>query len=79
MLLNNSKQKRLNNCTIRASVQKLSRRVILYSCGNLYENVVEKNIAGLLSNTRFLNKSKRLAFFWRWQCGWKLCFKKLMR
>ena len=63
MLLNSSNQKRLNNSTIRASVQKLSRRVILYSCGNLYENVLEKNIARLLSNTRFLNKSKRLAFF----------------
>ena len=21
---------------------------------------------------------KRLAFLWRWLCGWKLCFKKLM-
>jgi len=44
----------------------------LYSCGKLYENVVEKNFAGLLSNTRFLNESKRLAFLWRWLCGWKL-------
>ena len=27
---------------------------ILYSCGNLFENAVEKNIARLLSNTLFL-------------------------
>ncbi len=31
------------------------------------------------SNTRILNNSKRLAFLWRWLCGWELCFRKLMR
>ena len=48
MFLNSSNQKRLKNNTIRASIQKLSRSVILYACAKLYENVVEKNIAGLL-------------------------------
>jgi hypothetical protein len=48
MFLNSSNQKRLKNNTVRASVQKLSRNVILYACAKLYENVVEKNIAGLL-------------------------------
>ena len=56
MYLNSSNQKRLKNNTIRASVQKLSRSVILYACAKLYENVVEKNIAGLLWNTQISNK-----------------------
>jgi len=68
MYLNSSNQKRLKNNTIRASVQKLSRSVILYACAKLYENVVEKNIAGLLWNTQISNKSKRLAFFGGYKC-----------
>lgn len=31
------------------------------------ENVVEKNLAHISSNTRIINESKRLAFKWRWQ------------
>ena len=63
-----------NNFQVNKCIE-FARREILYSCGNLYENAVEKNIAGLLSNTLFLNESKRLAFLWRWLCGWKLCLK----
>jgi len=42
----------------------------------LYENAVEKNIARLLSNTRFLNESKRLAFFGVGK-RWIIVFKKI--
>lgn len=41
------------------------------------ENVLEKNLAGLLSNTRILNKSKRLAFFGVGK-RWIIVFKKII-
>jgi hypothetical protein len=37
-----------------------------------HENRVEKNIPYKDPITRISITSKRLAFFWRWQCGWKL-------
>jgi hypothetical protein len=39
------------------------------------ENALEKNMPYILSNTRILKESKKLAFFWRWPSDGKLCFK----
>ena len=41
----------------------------------IHENRLNFFITYILSNTRFLISAKRLAFFWRWQSGWKLCLK----
>jgi hypothetical protein len=49
---------------------------ILFSCGNLYENCVEKNFAECSSNTRILNKKQKLAFFGGGK-RWIIVFKKI--
>jgi len=40
-----------------------------------HENRLEKNITYKIFNYENFDNNLKLAFFWRWQSGWKLCLK----